>query len=120
MSATPEEPATKAAAPAQKAAPTAAAKAARTSAAAKNPGGLDERLANVRVPVTIVIGRKEVALSDLGAWRGDTLVSLDQNADDPLEVHVNGTCVATAELCEGDGGEGSLAIRILDVVEAGR
>lgn len=96
------------------------AKAAAPAAAPRASNGLDERLAGVQVAVTIVIGRKEVALGDIGAWRGDTLVSLDQGADDPLEVHVNGTCVATAELCEGEGGDGSLAIRILDVVDPAR
>ena len=90
---------------------------AKPATSAPPTGGtrLDERLNDVTVALTVVVGTKRVTLRELASWRGESLVTLDQNADDPIEIHAGGTCIATAELCEGPGGDGSLALRILDI-----
>lgn len=77
-------------------------------------GVVPDRLAGVEVEVTVLAGRRAVPLGELGAWSGGTLVALDQGADAPLEIQVNGLKVATGELCEGE--DGGVAVRILDVV----
>lgn len=76
---------------------------------------LPDRLRAVEVPVTVVIGETTLTLGELGRWRTDTLVPLDRAASEPLRLCVNGRQIATAELCEGENGEGSLAVRILDL-----
>ncbi|WP_031554732.1 FliM/FliN family flagellar motor switch protein [Parvularcula oceani] len=76
---------------------------------------LRRALHDVNVDVTVVLGHVEVSLKALSEWDSETVVALDAAADAPLELHANGVKVATAELCEGDGGPGSLAVRILDV-----
>ncbi|WOI52698.1 FliM/FliN family flagellar motor C-terminal domain-containing protein [Parvularcula sp. LCG005] len=72
-------------------------------------------LYEVELPVTIVVGRTTLSLNDLADWKPDSVVSLDAKSDQPLELCVNGKVVATGELCEGDQGPDSLAIRILDI-----
>lgn len=74
---------------------------------------LKPALRGVTVTVTVVAGRKQVTLEELAAWQGDMVVPLDRGAEEPLELHVGGTCVATAELCEEEGG--GIGLRILDV-----
>lgn len=75
----------------------------------------NDPLYEIELPVTVVIGQVTLSLADLAKWEADTIVSLGVKADEPLELQVNGRVVATGELCEGDTGPNSLAVRILDI-----
>ncbi|MBB4659621.1 FliM/FliN family flagellar motor switch protein [Parvularcula dongshanensis] len=83
--------------------------------AAPAPANLSAKLADVPVTVSVLIGEKAVSLDELSRWAPDTLVPLKESAQAPLRLLVGGIEIATAELCEGEEGPGSLAIRILDV-----
>jgi flagellar motor switch protein FliN/FliY len=72
-------------------------------------------LYDIELPVTVVIGRVTLSLQELANWQPDSVVALTARAEDPLELCVNGKVVATGELCEGNTGPQSLAIRILDI-----
>lgn len=74
-----------------------------------------ESLEDIELPVTVVVGRFEMSLGELSEWGTDTIVALGVKTSDPLELCVNGRTVATGELCAGEGGEGALAVRILDI-----
>ncbi|MEM9988563.1 MAG: FliM/FliN family flagellar motor C-terminal domain-containing protein [Pseudomonadota bacterium] len=74
-------------------------------------------LYDVELPVTVVVGRTTLSLQDLANWKADSVVALEASTEQPLELCVNGKVVATGELCEGDSGPESLAIRILDICQ---
>ncbi len=74
-------------------------------------------LYDVELPVTVIIGRTELSLKALSEWAPDSIVALTSRADQPIELCVNGKVVATGELCDGEAGDGSLAVRILDIKE---
>lgn len=72
-------------------------------------------LYDIQLPVTVVIGEVSLSLADLSEWEADTIVTLGVKTNDPVELQVNGKVVATGELCEGNTGPKSLAVRILDI-----
>ena len=76
-----------------------------------NRGSLNE----VELPLTVVIGRTALTLQDVADLKPDSIVALAARADEPLEICVSGKVIATGELCEGEGGPDTLAIRILDI-----
>ena len=75
----------------------------------------NDPLYDIELPVTVVVGEVSLSLADLSKWEADTIVSLGVKAEDPVILQVNGKVVATGELCEGESGPGSLAVRILDI-----
>lgn len=72
-------------------------------------------LNDVELPLTVVIGRTSLSLQDVAGLKPDAIVALAAKADEPLEICVSGKTIATGELCEGEAGPESLAIRILDI-----
>jgi flagellar motor switch protein FliN/FliY len=74
-----------------------------------------QSLYDIELPVTIVVGRLVLSLQDLKGWEPDSIVALNGKTDEPVELCIDGKVVATGELCEGDAGPGSLAVRILDI-----
>lgn len=75
----------------------------------------NDPLYNIELPVTVVVGEITLSLAELSQWEADTIVSLGVKTDEPVILQVNGKVVATGELCEGENGPDSLAVRILDV-----
>ena len=78
-------------------------------------GKSNDPLYDIQLPVTVVIGEVKLSLADLSKWEADTIVSLGVKTDEPVILQVNGKVVASGELCEGDNGPDSLAVRILDI-----
>ncbi|ADM09627.1 hypothetical protein PB2503_07859 [Parvularcula bermudensis HTCC2503] len=74
-------------------------------------------LYDIELPVSVVVGRMKMSLKELSEWAPDTVVPLLSRADEPVELVVDGQVIATGELCEGDTGPESLALRILDLKE---
>lgn len=75
----------------------------------------NDPLYNIELPVTVVVGKVTCSLAELASWEADTIVNLGLKAEEPLELQVDGKVVATGELCEGNTGPDSLAVRILDI-----
>ncbi|RFB04741.1 FliM/FliN family flagellar motor switch protein [Parvularcula marina] len=75
----------------------------------------NDPLYDIQLPVTVVVGQVTLSLADLSKWEADTIVALGVKTSEPVELQVNGKVVATGELCEGQNGPNSLAVRILDI-----
>lgn len=67
------------------------------------------------VPVTLAleVGRAKMKIRDLLRLNQGSVVELDRSADQPMDLLVNGTLVATAEIVVV---EESFGIRLIDVV----
>lgn len=57
-----------------------------------------ERLANVKVRMTVEVGRTQISIEELLRLSEGAVVELDRMAGDPLDILVNGTPVATGEV----------------------
>ncbi len=70
-------------------------------------------LAAVQVPVTVRVGRGRLALRTLLEMAPGTVIELDCNLDDPVELVVGGQTVAQGELVAiGD----KLGVRIIQIL----
>ncbi len=93
-----------------------------SSAASPAPAGgsagrIDlELLMDVQVTLTVEIGRARLPIKDLLALNQGSIVSLDREVNEPLDLMVNGTLIARGEVVESDGRFG---LRLLDVVSPG-
>jgi len=68
-------------------------------AAAAMPAGLDlGMLSNVKVNMTVEVGRTQITLQDLLRLSEGSVVELDRMAGDPLDILVNGTPIAKGEV----------------------
>ncbi|MEM1187745.1 MAG: flagellar motor switch protein FliN [Pseudomonadota bacterium] len=84
------------------------------TAAAGSAGRIDlDLLMDVQVTLTVEIGRTKLPIKDLLALNQGSIVSLDREVSDPLDLMVNGTLIARGEVVESDGRFG---LRLLDVV----
>lgn len=59
--------------------------------------GLDH-LMNVTVPLTVELGRARISIAGLSQFAPGTLVTLDREAHEPVDVLVNGKLVAKGEV----------------------
>lgn len=59
--------------------------------------GLDH-LMNVTVPLTVELGRTRVSIAGLSQFAPGTLVTLEREAHEPVDVLVNGKLVAKGEV----------------------
>ena len=73
-------------------------------------------LADVPVEVCVELGRVRVSLGELLALGPGALLELDQAADAPVEIRVNGTLVGHGELVVIDGDFG---VRVTSVSRRG-
>jgi flagellar motor switch protein FliN/FliY len=55
-------------------------------------------LGNVKVAMTVEVGRTQVTLQDLLRLNEGSVVELDRMAGDPLDILVNGTPIAKGEV----------------------
>jgi flagellar motor switch protein FliN/FliY len=92
------------------------------AAAANEPGELYQQasrrwtqlLSGVEVELSAELGRADLALRDITNLSANSVLTLDQLVDEPVNVFVNGTPYATARLVVVDGEYG---IEILEVVD---
>ncbi len=75
-----------------------------------------ELLMDVQVTLTVEIGRARLSIKDLLALNQGSIVNLDREVNEPLDLMVNGTLIARGEVVESDGRFG---LRLLDVVSPG-
>lgn len=72
-------------------------------------GGL---LDDIAVTVSVELGRTEMALKDVLSLGEESVVALDRLTDELLDVMVNGSTVAKAEVIAQDG---KFALRIVEL-----
>lgn len=86
----------------------------------QNAGALDgnfDLLAGVSLRISVEVGSASMTLSDLLRLGEGSVVELDRQANDLLDIFANGTLIAKGEIVEVDGRYG---IRVVDVVSADR
>ena len=74
-------------------------------------------LAGVSIRLSVEVGSTAMRLSDLLALAEGSVVELDRQADDLLDVMANGTLIARGEIVTIDGRYG---VRVVDVVAPDR
>ncbi len=70
-------------------------------------------LMDVPVTLSVEIGRTRIPIKDLLALNQGSVVELDREVNDPLDLMVNGMLIARGEVVELDGRFG---LRLIDVV----
>lgn len=91
-----------------------------TMKSAHNAGALDgnfDLLAGVSLRISVEVGSASMTLSELLRLGEGSVVELDRQANDLLDIFANGTLIAKGEIVEVDGRYG---IRVVDVVSADR
>ena len=73
-------------------------------------------LADVPVRLSVELGSTSLTIARITRLREGEVVELDRQADEPLDIKVNGTLVAKAEVVTVDGRFG---VRIVELVERG-
>ena len=73
-------------------------------------------LADITVRVTVEVGSASLTLASLLELSEGSVLELDRQVIDPLDLFVNGTLVARGEIVETNGRFG---IRVLDVAPDG-
>ncbi|MBK8180394.1 MAG: flagellar motor switch protein FliN [Planctomycetes bacterium] len=84
-------------------------------AASGSPLGLAQLL-DVSVRVTVEVGRAKLTLADLVQLAPGSLIQLDREAHEPVDILVNGKVVARGEIVTIDQ---SYGVRITSVSKAG-
>lgn len=79
--------------------------------------GLDGPLRAVKVRVWAELGRRPMPIGALAGTPAGVVLELDRQADDPVDLYVNGLHFATGRLVVSDGGE--WAVRIDELVGDG-
>jgi flagellar motor switch protein FliN/FliY len=77
--------------------------------------GLDESLRAVPLRVWVELGRRRMPIGALVGTPAGAVLDLDRQADDPVDLYVNGMRFATGRLAVSEGGE--WAVRIEALVE---
>ncbi len=75
--------------------------------------GLDESLRAVKLRVWAELGRRRMPVGALIGTPAGAVLELDRQADEPVDLYVNGMRFATARLVVSDGGEWALRIEEL-------
>lgn len=80
-------------------------------------GGNFDLLAGVSLRISVEVGSALLTLAELVRLGEGSVVELDRQANDPLDIMANGTLIATGEIVEVNGRYG---IRVIDVVAPDR
>ncbi|MEM9172485.1 MAG: flagellar motor switch protein FliN [Pseudomonadota bacterium] len=83
-----------------------------TDSAPANDVNLDLIL-DVSVTMALHVGSTEISIRDLVSLAEGSVVALDREASEPLDVMVNGTLIARGEIVVVDG---QFGVRLTDVV----
>jgi flagellar motor switch protein FliN/FliY len=77
-----------------------------------------DTLADVRVTITVMLGRASATIADVLRYAPGTVVPLEVAADAPAPLFVNGVAVATGEIVAAD--DGYLALHIKELLSDAR
>ena len=80
--------------------------------------GLDESLRAIKVRVWAELGRRKMPIGALIGTPGGAVLELDRQADEAVDLFVNGMRFATGRLVVSEGGEWSVRIESLVAAEA--
>lgn len=72
-----------------------------------------ERLLHVEVPVSVLLGRAKLRMKDVLSLSGGSIVELEQDLHDEVEIRVNNCVIARGEMVAVDGNYG---VRIVEMV----
>ncbi|SRR6056297_1594426 len=72
-----------------------------------------ESLLDVPVTLSVEIGRSKLAIRDLVSLNQGSVVELDREVNEPLDLLVNGTLMARGEVVVVDG---QFGLRLIDIV----
>jgi flagellar motor switch protein FliN/FliY len=75
---------------------------------------LEGVLRDVEVRVWAELGRRRMPIGDLIGAPAGAVLELDRDADDPVDIYVNGMRFATGRLVVADGGEWAVRIESLE------
>ena len=75
--------------------------------------GLDESLRGIDVRVWAELGRRRMPIGNLVGMPAGAVVELDREADEPVDLFVNGMRFASGRLVVSDGGEWAVQIEAL-------
>jgi flagellar motor switch protein FliN len=75
--------------------------------------GLDESLRGIQVRVWAELGRRQMPIGNLVGTPAGAVVELDRQADEPVDLYVNGMRFATARLVVSEDGEWAVRIESL-------
>ncbi len=80
-------------------------------------GSLDKQpFAQVPIEVIISVGKAHPSVADLLRLENNSVLTLDQRVEDPVELYVGTKLIARGELQELDGeNAGQLAVRLTEV-----
>ncbi|WP_434289786.1 FliM/FliN family flagellar motor switch protein [Celeribacter sp. SCSIO 80788] len=72
----------------------------------------------VPIEITISVGKARPLVKDLLRLQNDSILPLDRNVDDPVELYIGDKLIARGELQEVEGGQpGQLAVRLTEVAD---
>ena len=72
----------------------------------------------VPIEITISVGKARPLVKDLLKLQSDSILPLDRNVEDPVELYVGDKLIARGELQELEGGQaGQLAVRLIEVAD---
>ncbi len=72
-------------------------------------------LLDVRIPVSVEVGRTQMALDEILQLVPGSIVALDKKAEEPVDLRVNGKLVARGEVVMVDDTYGLRITQIVDV-----
>jgi flagellar motor switch/type III secretory pathway protein FliN len=72
-----------------------------------------DTLADVRVTITVMLGRATAAIAEVLSYAPGTVVPLEISADAPAPLFVNGVAVATGDIVTTEDGYLAMQIREL-------
>jgi len=80
-----------------------------------NANSYKRSIFGVPVTVTISIGKTRLSVSEILDLKPESIVPLASRIDDPVDLIIDNTVIAKAELVETDAG--ALAVKILEIME---
>ncbi|NBD30226.1 MAG: hypothetical protein GVY31_09330 [Alphaproteobacteria bacterium] len=79
----------------------------------------DHPLHDLPIEITVSVGRARPFVRDLLTLEEQAVLALDRRVEDPVELFVGGRLIARGQLEEAEAGDGSLAVRLTEVVSGG-
>lgn len=80
-------------------------------------GNVPNGILDIPVELQVVLGSVEMLVSDLVNLKENSIVALDRNVSEPVDIVVNGRRIARGELTVQDGTPPRLGIKLLEVSE---
>lgn len=80
--------------------------------------GATNPFSQVPIEITISVGKARPLVKDLLKLQSDSVLPLDRNVEDPVELYIGDKLIARGELQEVEGGQpGQLAVRLTEVAD---